>query len=270
MNQKNGKGAFNMLKASAEMSKINPVPSYRAYGVTKRENIFTYLNEVLALLIGWLIYIPYFVVILIGTVFMVKVMGKTGIIFVFLLGFLVVYFILARSIRKRAKFIRNLRKQCRKSGYVVEFKRSFIKGLKFNKKGIDLIVHTPYKRWYVRFMTPKKHRSHITILSKEEIEVKTNVVRNNIKATLGLGNVKVKRVEYSFDDEFKSDRMPTQKVLLVNPVPLDMFKRERDGDGARIPIGTGEKLYDYVIFSASGFINELEREYNENKTRGRF
>ena len=89
MNQKNGKGAFNMLKASAEMSKINPVPSYRAYGVTKRENIFTYINEVLAILLGWFIYIPYFFVILIGTVFMVKVMGKTGIVFVFLLGFLV-------------------------------------------------------------------------------------------------------------------------------------------------------------------------------------
>lgn len=268
MNRGNGKGAYNLLKSRAEMSNINPVPSYRAYGVTKKENVFTHLNEILAILLGWVIYIPYFFVIIVGTLFMIKLGGNTGIVFASFVGLLFVYFVLARNIRKRAKFIRKLRKQCRKFGYAFELKRSFLKGLRFNKKGIDLIVHTPYKRWYVRFMTPKRHRSHITILSKTEIEIKTNVTRNAIKAVLGLGNMKTKYVDYSFDEEFKSDRMDTQKVLLVNPVPLDMFKRDRDG--ARIPIGTGEKIYDYIMYSGSGFINALDREYNENKTRGRF
>ena len=265
---KESRSTFNLLKSNAEISKINPVPSYRAYGVTKRENIFTYLNELLAILLGWFIYIPCFVIIFIGTIFMVKLFGNTGIIFVFLTVLLFIYFVLGRNIRKRAKFISKLRKKCKRLGYAVEFKRNFIKGLKFNKKGIDLIVHTPYKRWYVRFMTPKKHRSHITFVSKYEIEIKTNVTRNAMKAVLGFGKTKVKRIGYSFDEVFKTDRMETQKVILVNPVPLDIFKM--DIDGARIPIGTGEKLYDYIMFSGSSFINTLQREYDENKRRGRF
>ncbi len=268
MARRENRSTYNLLKSSAEISKVNPVPSYRAYGVTKRENIFTYLNEILAVLLGWFIYIPLFAIILIGTVYMVMLWGSVGTVFLFLIGFIIIYFVLARNIRKRARFISKLRKKCKWFGYTVEFKRSFLKGLKFNKKGIDLIVHTPHKRWYVRFMTPKKHKSHITFVSKYEIEVKTNVTRNAMKAVLGLGKTKVKRIDYSFDEEFKLDRMPTQKVLLVNPVPLDMFKKDRDG--GTIPIDTGEKLYDYIMFTGNGFINALEREYDENKTRGRF
>ena len=269
MGRGSGKGTYNLLKTSSEMSNINPVPSYRAYGVRKRENLFTYLNEILAVLLGWFIYIPYFFVIFIGTWFFVKGLGNTGVILFFLIVLLFVYFVLARKIRKRAKFIIKLRKQCRKLGYAVELKRSFFKGLRFNKEGIDLIVHTPYKRWYLRFLTPKKHNSHITFLSKDKIEITTNVIRNNVKAVLGFGKEKTKQVDYFFNEEFKSDRIEIQKVLLVNPVPLDIFRK--DTYGARIPIGAGERLYDdYVLFTGSSFINALEREYNENKTRGRF
>ena len=85
MNRGNGKGTYNILKTSSEMSNINPVPSYRAYGVRKRENLFTYLNEILAVLLGWFIYIPYFFVIFIGTWFFVKGLGNTGVILFFLL-----------------------------------------------------------------------------------------------------------------------------------------------------------------------------------------
>ena len=268
MGRRENRGTYNLLKLSSNVSKTNPVSRYRAYEVAKRENIFTKLNEILVVLLGWFIYILLFTIILIGTVFMVMVGGSIGIVFLFLTGFLFVYFVLARNIRKRAKFISKLRKKCKRFGYAFEFKRSFLKGLKFNKKGIDLIVHTPYKRWYVRFMTPKKRSSHITFVSKYEIEVKTNVTRNSMKFVLGFGRTKVKRVEYSFDEEFKIDRIQTQKVLLVNPVPLDMFKKDRYG--GTVPIDTGEKLYDYIMFTSNGFINALEREYEANKTTGRF
>ncbi len=267
---RNSRGSFNLLKSSAEISqsetsRINPVPAYRAYGVTKRENFFTVLNEILAIILGWYLYIPCFFIILVGTIFMIKLLGNTGVIFAFLVIILFIYFVLGRNIRKRASFVSKLRKKCKQLGYAFEFKRSFFRGLRFNNEGIDLIVHSPYKRWYLRFMTPKKHRSYITILNRNEIEVKTNVTRNHLKAVLGFGKIKVRRYDYSFKEVFNSDSIKTQKVLLINPVPLDMFKK--DIDGATIPIGSGEKLYDYVMFSGSGFISDLQREYDESKKR---
>ena len=75
-------------------------------------------------------------------------------------------------------------------------------------------------------------------------------------------------MEYSFDEVFAAYGTKVQKVLLVNPVPYDMFKK--DVYGATIPIGTGEKLYDYIMFSGTGFINTLKREYDDRKKRGRY
>ena len=139
--------------------------------------------------------------------------------------------------------------------------------MKFNKEGIDFIVHTPTKKWVVRFMTPKKKSCYITFLDKETIEIKK--LKRQIKLRLGIfgtgeidnGKSKVRILPYSFDELPCFDDVAVQKVLLVNPVPLEMFKAE--GGGARIPIGTGERLYDYIMYSGTGFINTLEREYNE-------
>lgn len=269
MNPKNWRPLYDRAKSEIklnkktrpEVSEYNPVPLYRSYGVTKRESIFTKINEILAVFVGWIIYIPCFIIIFIGTAFMVYAMGSVGVVFSSLAVLLFVYFVLARNIRKRARFIFKLRKKCRNLGYVFKFKRSFLSGLKFNKEGIDLEVYTPDKIWYLRFMTPKTHKSHITILNKFEMEIKTNITRSRMKRILGLDTVKVRRIDYSFNEVFKRDNIETQKVLLVNPVPFDMFKM--DIDGARIPIGTGEKLYDYIMLSANGFINTLQREYDE-------
>ena len=47
----------------------------------------------------------------------------------------------------------------------------------------------------------------------------------------------------------------------MNPVPHDVFKT--DMDGAVIPIGTGEPMKGYIMFSGSGFIETLRREAEE-------
>ncbi len=267
MSQKDLKYQRNKKKARPEVSEINPVPLYRSYGVTKKETIFTRINEVIATVLEWLLYITYIIMIVIGTLFMIKLGGALAIVCVFIPTVLFVFFVLARKKRKRAKFLSKMKRQCRRFGYTLEKKRSFLKGLKFNKKGIDFIVHTPTKKWIVRFMTPRKKKCHITFLNKETIEIKT--IKRQIKLRLGIfgsgdldtGRNKVRFVSYSFDDSISFDNIEAQKVLLINPVPLEMFKTE--GSGSRIPIGTGERLYDYIMYSGTGFINTLEREYNE-------
>ena len=276
-------------KRSPSVSEYNPVPLYRSYGVTKKENIFTVLNEYLAVLLGWLLYIPMFAIIIIGTIFMIKLLGATGTLFVVVSAVLIVYFVLARKIRKRAKFILRLQKKCRQLGYTMELKRGFLKGLKLNKEGIDLVIHTPTKKWFVRFMTTKRRNSHVTFLNKDTIEIKK--IKGRVKLRSGMfgymhhnlskprvsnivprvsmhdhqsiekGSPKLSYIPYSFNEIFNDDNFEVQKALVVNPVPLEMFKVDKGG--SRIPIDTGERMFDYIMFSGSGFIKTLEREFEE-------
>ena len=275
MNQKNFRPTYDRAKSEIELkskrrpqvSEHNPVPLYRSYGVTKKETVFSRINEILATAMEWLLYIFYFIFITIGTMFMIYAGGAVGIVFSVAFVILYTYFVLARKIRKRAKFFSKLKKQCRNLGYTVEVRRSFLKGLGFNKEGIDFVVHTSTKKWVVRFMTPKKKSCYITFLDKERIEIKK--LKRKIKLKLGIfgtgqiekGKAKLRVVPYSFAECPCFDDVEVQKVLLVNPVPLEMFKVDKGG--ARIPIGTGERLYDYVMYSGTGFLNTLEREYNE-------
>ena len=254
-------------KERPSVSEYNPVPLYRSYGVTKQESIFTVLNEYIAIILGWLLYIPMFAIIIIGTIFMIKLFGAVGTLFVIVSVVMIIYFVLARKIRKRAKFILRLQKKCRRLGYTMELKRGFLKGLKFNKEGIDLVVHTPTKKWFVRFMTTKKRNSHVTFLNKDTIEIKKIKGRVKLRSgmfgyhSLAVGNPKISHIQYSFDETFNGEDVEVQKALVVNPVPLEMFKRDKGG--SRIPIDTGERLFDYIMFSGSGFLNTLEREYKE-------
>ena len=74
---------------------------------------------------------------------------------------------------------------------------------------------------------------------------------------LGLNKPRVKAISYSYMDTPPSNVKNAVKVLLVNPVPHDILKKETDG--SLTPIGTGEKLYGYTLYTATGFLNELER-----------
>ena len=244
-----------------DISKYNPVPLYRSYGKTKNESIFAAINEMLVTVISFAFLGICLAFIVIGIVFFIYALQKIGVIIVCFSALLFTYFVILRSFRKRVSFLMKLKRKCRKFGYKIEKKRGILQGLRLNREGFDLIVNSRDMKWYVRFFTPRRHASHITILDKNTIEVKTNLYSNTWKILLKLNKVKVKRYDYSYDDEIYSSGIKTTKVLLVNPVPHDMFKKDRDG--AVIPIGTGEKLYDYTIFSGSGFINELQREYEK-------
>ena len=289
--KKNNKLWHRKSKERPSVSEYNPVPLYRSYGITKQESIFTVLNEYIAIILGWLLYIPMFAIIIIGTIFMICLLGPVGIVFVFASILMLIYFVLARKIRKRAKFILKLQKTCRKLGYTMELKRGFLKGLKFNKEGIDLVIHTPTKKWFVRFMTTKKRNSHVTFINKDVIEIKK--IKGRVKLRSGMfgymhhnlskprvsnivprvsmhdhqsiekGSPKLSYIPYSFNEIFNDDNFEVQKALVVNPVPLEMFKTDKSG--SRIPIDTGERLFDYIMFSGSGFINTLEREYQKKR-----
>ena len=241
-------------------SKYDPVPLYRSYGVTKKETFWTVLNNFLASVLAIALIIVLSVMWLLGAYILISVLGAVGTLAVIVSVLCFVYFKLCRKIRKRLKFVFNLRKRCKQMGYKLVFHRSIFKGLKFNKNGLDFTVNTGKKIFNVRFFTPKKFLCHIIFNNDETVSIKTNITKSQMKFVIGINHPKTKVVEYRFGTPADTTTIKTVNALIINPVPHEVFKK--DTDGAIIPIGTGEKLRGYTLFTGSGFLDTLRREDN--------
>ena len=255
------------MSKSSLNRKMNTTPSYadeepvtlaRSYGVKKRVTLFTHLNEVMAVVMAVILIALFTMILVAGYIWLTIMLGAIGIMLVFVSAVAFVYLVPCRSLRKRIKFISRLKKKCKKLGYKLEFKRGLFKGLMFNKEGLDFTVDTRKKQWRVRFMTPKRHLCHIIFVDKNTLDIKTNLTTSRFKFVLGLNNAKTKRIKYSFNDPLPTGYKKVSRALILNPVPHDAFKK--DADGAIIPIGTGEYLYGYTMFSGRGFLQTLTRE----------
>ena len=239
-------------------SKLNPVPLYRSYGVTKKEGFWAKMNNVLAAILAAVLFTLLFITWGLGIYILVGMLGTIGVALVLIAIASFVYFKLCKKIRKRFKFLRRLKKYCKRMGYNLKFYRGFFAALKLNGQGIDLTVDTGKKLWTVRFFTPKKYLSHIIFESKEKIGIKTNITKSQLKFVLGFNKPKYKQLDYKYDECINAEGRRSARALIINPVPHEVFKK--DSDGAVIPIGTGEKLFGYTLFTGSGFLDTLARE----------
>ncbi len=250
-------------KQRPQISKENPVPLYRSYGVIKKEGFFAWLNNRIASVIAAVLIVMLGILWILGIYIFVNMLGAIGIMLAIISVILFVYFKLCRKLRKRLKFIIRLKKQCRRLGYTVSFCRGFFKGLRLNFEGFDFTVDTGKKLWCVRFFTPKKYLSHVIFLSEDRIRIKKNITKSHFKFIWGFNSPKISEFDYSFKDEMpQTDGERTARALIINPVPHDVFKK--DSDGAIIPIGTGYQMYGYRLFTGSGFLTTLLREDEEN------
>ena len=241
--------------------KDEPTPLYRSYGVKKRVTVFTGINEVISVFLAVMMIVVYSVMWIAGAIMLVLLMGGVGILLAFIATFLLVYLKFCRKIRKRAKLMRKLKKQCRKLKYRITVHRGFFKGLKLNKEGFDLTINTGKKLWCVRFFTPPKHLCHLVILSNDKMQFRFNITKSYLKFILGLNEEKRVDFDYSFDDKLPDIGKPAERALLLNPVPHELFKK--DEDGAVIPTGTGTHIHGYTVFTGTGFLQTLERESRE-------
>jgi hypothetical protein len=245
-------------RSRVQKSEINPVPLYRSYGVTKKEGFFAKLNNVIAAVLAAILFALLFVTWGLGIYILISMLGTIGIAFAIGSVAAFVYIKFCRKIRKRVKFLRRLKKHCKRMGYTLKFHRGFFAALKLNGQGIDFTVDTGKKLWTVRFFTPKKHLSHIIFEDKNHVGIKTNITKSHFKFVLGFNNPKYSQFEYRYDDRIELKDRKSARALIINPVPHEVFKK--DSDGAVIPIGTGERLFGYIMFTGSGFLEYLARD----------
>jgi hypothetical protein len=71
--------------------------------------------------------------------------------------------------------------------------------------------------------------------------------------TIRIGRVDLFHFVTSFRFDFESDH---KKIIVITPIPHKVF---RSGGGANKEIDVGEKINEYQIYNATGFLNAIER-----------
>lgn len=251
----------NGHKIRAVESTENPVPLHRSYGVRKKEGFFAWFNNKIAAVFA-LILIAFLVVIwFLGIFALMGALGAIGTALSFVVTACIVYFVGLRRVRIRRKFIRRLKKVCKKCNFKLTFKRGFFSALRFHFDGLDFTVETGEKLYCVKLI-PAKKLSHVIFYDKDTVQIRTNITRSHFKLVLGFNDPKTKMVKFGFEStEIPHTSKEVENVALLNPVPLDMFRR--DSDGAVIATGNGHRFYDYTLYAGSGFINALVRRHED-------
>lgn len=256
---KNGKS--NRAEEENETEVIpGEIPLYRTYGVTKKYRPrLAKFNEILSKsLVLYLIVFEIFILAVVGASFWFF-SGELIATVVTVILFTVMYRTNTRIPRLRRKFTKKLRKLCREKGYSLEFKRGFWSSLSWADKGkIDFVLRANGITYYVRYATATKKLSTMSFVSKTEL-VYTKHPRNNKFTLIFDFKDKAKTMHISFPEDIDDNDRSVIKAILINPVPMNIEKKGAFGIGME-PTGTGERMFGYTIFNATGFIETLKRE----------
>lgn len=258
---KNDKGNRAEEENETEVEIIpGEIPLYRTYGVTKKYRPrLAKLNAILSkLLVLSLIVFEIFIIVIVGVSFWLF-SGELIATVVTVILFTIMYCTTTRIPRLRRKFTKKLRKLCREKGYSLEFKRGFWSSLSWADNGeIDLILRADGITYYVRYATATKKLSTMSFMSKTEL-VYTKHPHNNKFTLIFDFKDRAKTMHISFPEDIDENDGSVIKAILINPVPMNIERKGSFGIGME-PTGTGERMFGYTIFNATGFIETLKRE----------
>lgn len=240
------------------------VPLYRSYGVTKKVNLRrrrikeaiakVWTVIFLAIEFGIICFVAFMLAfytdVLVGTM-------------LFIILFSIFFFNATKLIRRRARFLRRLKKTCKKNGYELEFKRGFFKSLNWAKDDeVDFIAKAGKYTYYVKFATSKRFLSAFTFISKNQMKY-TKIARHNRFTIIFDFKNKSCSLPITFSETIDENDKYVVKAILINPAVMNVETKGRDG--VIVPTGSGEKLFGYTIYTGSGFIETLKRNAEDEK-----
>ena len=245
-------------RKKVEMSKYRPVPLYRSYGRTRRE--FKLLEELalfsekagLAFMLG---------VILLGSALSIGVIFVLGPLLVKITMVLAIVIFFGeratRVLRKRAKFIRKLKKLCKAQGGQMSLERGLVRSHRWDGNNCDLTVETRNAVYYVNMIAPRSTHQRLCLDSDRGFRLITEPPK---KKLIGMiFDLKTKVKEYSMDlsdlPEFESKK--TVRVLLMIPSFSDVEYKTSEISAA--PTGSGGEHFGITLYTAKGFLNMLKR-----------
>ena len=236
------------------------VPMYRSYGKTRK--VYPRLEKLKEFIVrGILVYFLFYIA-LIGVLISYVILAFSDILTFIIavpLGIAAVV-ALTRTMRKRLKFLRKLKKLCKNNKYSIIFNRRFFASFLWDKtNGVDFTLKTGTHIYLVKFATASKRNSDIIFLSTNEMLYRKLRLNNKITVAFDL-KPKITRLPINFPNPDLTEN--TTNVILLNPVPRDISIKDKDG--STIATGDGENRFGYTVHSGTGFISAVER--NENNT----
>ncbi len=166
-----------------------------------------------------------------------------------------------RVFSKRRKFIRKLKKFCKKHKYRLENESNMLKSAFKSYDGANFVINANGKRYACKLLASKNKANPMYFTENGElyeVKVKSFTFLGNVRgmggaaANLGSINISKKATVSSF--AFESE-LP--KIVIVNPIPVKIYAGHPDYSMA---IDAGSKVGDYRIYNATGFMNAVERD----------
>lgn len=248
-------------KQKAEISKFNPVPRYRAYGVTRKE--YAWVEHIKL----WLVRIAAIIILGIPSTALavgsIAVLSYSSLVIKTILWTAIASFAIAaltKKVRIRLKFNKKLKKFCDDTGCELCFERKLSESLKWSPNECDITVITQNRIYYLHTLYISKARQRIVFESAQNIKLITSPPKSRFVALFDI-KPKVKNLSLDLSCDKSIGNKEAVSVILVLPGCLNMSYRQ--SSVSTVPTGNGGEHFGYTIFTAKGFMNFLPR-YEEN------
>lgn len=192
---------------------------------------------------------------------------KDTVIIILLILAIVVPLAFIRTIKTvsiRKKFIKKLEKLCKQNKFRIEERNAMVRSALIHYSGYNFLIHANGKTYACKLIGSKKKKNPMYFTQGGELyEVRK---KSFTFIGFGVGASKLANMElsqkatvsdYTFESEYT-------KVLILNPIPYYIFAGHPDHAMA---IDTGSRVGDYLIFNGSGFMNALERDCVEGRSK---
>ena len=249
-------------------SDFNPIDPARAYGVTKKEFvIFEWIKLTVYRLIGAAFVCAMFSIVIIGTLAFL-ICGNALVSFVVMLGFSLLFLLFfTKPLRKRARFIRKMKRLCRKKNYKLKLEQGFFDALVWSPDRIDFSLNTGRYTYLVHYLTVRKYRSAVTFCDKHSF-YRTKFPPPNVFTIIFGFKPKTKYFKVSFPEPYTIGTHKTVNAIIVNPVCRDLYIKNKDG--VTEPTGSGASGFGYTVFTGSGFLETIVRNEESAAYEGDF
>ena len=251
-------------KIKIERSEYNPVPLYRSYGVTSKERpLLTKIKVIIQKATATFVFGVPILVAAVGILSFIiagTVLVRTAILLP--LGIFIILR-LTKTLRKRLKLIRSLKRLCKKHGYKYGYKLEMnanpLSPKWTNGRG-KLIFHTNTKVYHVAIFAIRKYRSKLQFESDTEMTLIKPPLRNKFTAIYDF-RTKYKKLNIDFSGVAETAGKETVKAVVICPTCEEWSYRY--SATSYVPTGNAETVFGYKAYTASGFIKDLRRSEEE-------
>ena len=167
-----------------------------------------------------------------------------GTVAVVILLVLTIYVIpLLNGMRKRHKFIKQLKAVCQRCGYELsEIQRPY-KSFLHPEIGSSFTVSKGDKEYNCAFVSTLHRGTWLSFISDTDAYFRHRIGTKNHHFTINH------HIEYGI-------RGKGRKCIIISPLPKHIFA---ESDGSVREILPGDRIWDYTVYNMSGFINAIDR-----------